>query len=50
VGDVDNGAALIDRAVMLNPNLAWAWLFSGWVKVLLGEPKVAIERFARAMP
>jgi TolB-like protein len=50
VGDVDNGAALIDRAVMLNPNLAWAWLFSGWVKVLLGEPEVAIERFARAMP
>jgi len=49
VGDVDNGAALIDRAVMLNPNLAWAWLFSGWVKVLLGEPEVAIERFARAM-
>jgi len=49
VGDLDDGAALTDRALMLNPNLAWAWLFSGWVKVLLGEPEVAIERFARAM-
>ncbi len=49
VGDLDDGAALTDRAIVLNPNLAWAWLFSGWVKVLLGEPEVAIERFARAM-
>jgi TolB-like protein/class 3 adenylate cyclase/Tfp pilus assembly protein PilF len=49
VGDLDDGAALIDRAIVLNPNLAWAWLFSGWVKTLLGEPEVAIERLARAM-
>jgi TolB-like protein len=49
VGDLDDGAALTDQALALNPNLAWAWLFSGWVKVLHGEPEVAIERFARAM-
>jgi len=49
VGDLDDGAAMIDRALALNPNLAWAWLFSGWVKVWLGEPDVAIERVARAM-
>jgi tetratricopeptide (TPR) repeat protein len=49
VGDLDDGAALIDRALLLNPNLAWAWLFSGWVKVWLGEPEVAIEHVARAM-
>jgi tetratricopeptide (TPR) repeat protein len=48
VGDLDNGAALIDRALLLNPNLAWAWHFSSWVKVWLGEPEVAIERAARA--
>ena len=36
---------LIDQALVLNPNLAWAWLFSGWVKVSLGEPEVAIEHF-----
>jgi tetratricopeptide (TPR) repeat protein len=48
-GDVDEGDAFIDRALVLNPNLAWAWLFSGWVKTWLGEPEVAIERLARAM-
>ena len=49
VGDLDDGAALIDRALLLNPNLAWAWLFSGWVRVWLGEPEVAIEHLTRAM-
>ena len=49
VGDVEDGAAFIERALALNPNLNWAWLFSGWVKVWLGEPEVAIEREARAM-
>jgi len=48
-GEVDDGAAMIDRALVLNPNLAWAWLCSGWTKVSLGEPDVAIERVARAM-
>jgi tetratricopeptide (TPR) repeat protein len=49
VGDLDHGAAYIDRALVLNPNLAAAWIFSGWVKVWLGEREVAIERQARAM-
>jgi adenylate cyclase len=43
VGDLDEGVALIDRALLLNPNLAWAWLFSGWVRVWLGEPEVAMS-------
>jgi TolB-like protein len=49
VGDHDKGALLIERALLLNPNLAWAWLFSGWVKIWIGEPEAAIERVARAM-
>jgi tetratricopeptide (TPR) repeat protein len=49
VGDLDDGAAFIDRALALNPNLAWAWLFSGFTKTWLGEPEVAIERLTRAM-
>jgi TolB-like protein/DNA-binding SARP family transcriptional activator len=49
VGDLEGGANLTDRALALNPNLAWALLFSGWVQVWIGEPEVAIERFARAM-
>ena len=34
---------------MLNSNLAEAWFYGGWAKNYLGEPKPAIERFARAM-
>ena len=49
VRDLAVGAALIDRALVLNSNLAEAWSFGGWVKNWLGEPELAIERFARAM-
>src|SRR6266849_4415497 len=49
VGNLEVGAGLIDRALVLNSNLAWAWGFGGWVKIFLGEPEPAIERFARAM-
>jgi tetratricopeptide (TPR) repeat protein len=42
-------ASLIDRALVLNSNLAEAWYYSGWVKNFLGEAEPAIERFARAM-
>jgi len=49
VGNTDDGADLIDRALELNPNLAMAWLFSGWVNVWRGGPEVAIEHVVRAM-
>src|SRR5262249_54990816 len=49
VGNHDEGAGLTERALVLNPNMAWAWLFSGWVNVWIGEPEVALERVARAM-
>jgi TolB-like protein/class 3 adenylate cyclase/tetratricopeptide (TPR) repeat protein len=49
VRDLGAAAALMDRALVLNSNLAEAWRFSGWVKSWLGEPEAAIERFARAM-
>jgi TolB-like protein/class 3 adenylate cyclase/Tfp pilus assembly protein PilF len=48
-GDVEDGAAAIDRALVLNPNLAAAWHFSGWVRVYLGEPGAAIEHLTQAM-
>jgi tetratricopeptide (TPR) repeat protein len=47
--DLEVGAALIDRALVLNSNLAEAWSFGGWTKIWLGEPQPALERFARAM-
>jgi tetratricopeptide (TPR) repeat protein len=49
VGDLDNGAAMIDRALLLNPNFAAAWTYGGWVWMLRGEPEVALNHFARAM-
>jgi tetratricopeptide (TPR) repeat protein len=49
VRDLEVGAALIDRALALNSNLAVIWSFGGWVKIWLGEPETAIVRFARAM-
>jgi len=49
VGKLDDGAALVDRALALNSNLAAAWSGSGWFKLCFGEPEVAIERAARAM-
>src|SRR5690242_17714611 len=36
VGELHDGAAFIDRALQLNPNLARAWNLSGWVRIWLG--------------
>lgn len=49
VGDLHSAADQNNAALMLNPNLAWAWLSSGWVKIYLGEPEVAIVHATRAM-
>jgi adenylate cyclase len=49
LGEVQDGDAFIDRALALNPNLATAWRFGGWVSVWLGEPQKAIDRVERAM-
>jgi TolB-like protein/Tfp pilus assembly protein PilF len=48
-GYLDAGVGFVDRALGFNPNLAMAWYFSGWLRVWLGKPDVAIEHFARAM-
>jgi tetratricopeptide (TPR) repeat protein len=49
VGDFETGAALIERALSLNPNLSWASSFRGFVKAWLGQPDVAIEHVERAL-
>ena len=48
LGQIEDGDAMIDRALGLNPNLAWAWLNSSWTKSALGEPLLALERIERA--
>ncbi|MEH2558537.1 TolB-like protein/class 3 adenylate cyclase [Bradyrhizobium algeriense] len=47
--DAEGGAALVDRALVLNPNLAAAWTASGWVRTSLGETDTVIEHMAHAM-
>jgi len=47
--ELDDGAAFLDRALLINPNLVVGWTGSGFVKVWLGEADRAIERFAHAM-
>ena len=47
--DLDAGTALIDRAVVLNPNLAAAWFLGGFVRVWNGNPDGAIAHFEHAM-
>jgi TolB-like protein len=49
IQDVEGGAALIDRALDLNPSDALAWGFSAHTRVYLGRPEIALEHAARAM-
>ena len=47
--DLDNGPAVLDRALALSPNHAGALINSGWTKAFLGEPDVAVQHVADAM-
>jgi TolB-like protein/DNA-binding winged helix-turn-helix (wHTH) protein/tetratricopeptide (TPR) repeat protein len=49
VRDLDAAAGFLDRALVLNPNLAAAWNLSGWVRAYRGELELAIEHHARAV-
>lgn len=48
-GQLDAGTGLIARALELDPNLAAAWLLSGYARLLRGEADLAIEHFQQAM-
>ena len=47
--DLDGGIALLDRAVLLNPNLASAWFLGGFLRALHGETETAVEHLAHAI-
>jgi TolB-like protein/class 3 adenylate cyclase len=49
VGDARAGAALLDRALRLNPNYAQGWQFRAWTFVWLGDSEAAIEHATKAM-
>jgi TolB-like protein len=48
-GEVDGAIALLDRALVLNPNLASAWFLGGFLRTESGDADGAIEFFTRAM-
>jgi TolB-like protein/Tfp pilus assembly protein PilF len=48
-GDVEGAIALVDKALVLNPNLASAWFLGGFLRAERGDPDAAVEFFTRAM-
>jgi tetratricopeptide (TPR) repeat protein len=44
-GEVEEGAALLARAISLDPNLALARIWNGYVQLCLGDGDAAIEQF-----
>jgi adenylate cyclase len=40
---------LLERAVVLDPNAAWAWSRLGWIEAYADKPRHAIENFERAL-
>jgi adenylate cyclase len=49
VGNLKEGAPVLDQAIRLDPNLAVARLWGGGAKLYLGELDAAIEHFQRAV-
>jgi tetratricopeptide (TPR) repeat protein len=47
--DLPHAQSLVDRALAMNPNLAYAWGTSGWINLWSGNPAVAMEHLTRAM-
>jgi tetratricopeptide (TPR) repeat protein len=48
-GDQGGASALIEQAIALDPNNAWAWTRWGWIGIYRGQPDRASERFEMAM-
>jgi TolB-like protein len=49
VGDVDDGAAFLLRAIDLDPNMVAARIWSGYAQTYLGNPLVAVEQCSLAI-
>lgn len=47
--DLDRAVVLLDRSLLLNPNLAISWVRSAWVRTFLGHFDLAIEHANRAI-
>jgi adenylate cyclase len=49
VGNLGIAERLLEKALALDPNSAWAWNRSGWLQQYLAHPDVAIEHFERCL-
>ncbi len=49
VGQIEEGAVLLSRAISLDPNLAVAHTWNGWTQVYLGDVEAAIDQFQVAL-
>ena len=45
---LDLAGPLLEKALVIDPNSAWAWQRSGWLKVYLDEPDLALQQFERS--
>ncbi|HEV7307718.1 adenylate/guanylate cyclase domain-containing protein [Ensifer sp.] len=48
-GEQDRAQSLIEKALALDPNNAWAWARLGWLAIFRDEAALAPERFQRGM-
>jgi TolB-like protein len=48
-GELDDAIAYVDRALVLNPNLAAAWYLGGWLWVYAGESEQGLVRLNKAL-
>lgn len=48
-GDHERGRALIEHALALDPNNAWAWTRLGWLDIYMGRHDGALARFEMAL-
>jgi TolB-like protein/Tfp pilus assembly protein PilF len=46
--NLDYAAALIDKALTIDPNSAWAWIRGGYCHVYRGQDALALQYFERA--
>ena len=47
--EFQRAASMLDRALSLDPNSAWAWNRSGWLRDYLDDPETAIDHFERSL-
>lgn len=49
LGELDRAETLIEAALALDPNNAWAWQRHGWLGIFRNDPDAAMARFRRAL-